>query len=214
MMLEDSHFSDIVCRELSIGAGKGDMSEWQEMLERIASRKEHVKIALVGKYVKLHDAYLSVAEALQHAGYENGCFVDIDWVDSEEINDSTADKLLGEVDGIILPGGFGSRGVEGMICAANFARVHGIPYFGICLGMQIAVIELRPQRARLRRRKLRRVRPEHLASGHRPDGEPARHLQEGRHHASGRLSLQGPSGQHHGVRLRRGAYLRTPPPPL
>ena len=140
MMLEDSHFSDIVCRELSIGAGKGDMSEWQEMLERIASRKEHVKIALVGKYVKLHDAYLSVAEALQHAGYENGCFVDIDWVDSEEINDSTADKLLGEVDGIILPGGFGSRGVEGMICAANFARVRGIPYFGICLGMQIAVM--------------------------------------------------------------------------
>ena len=140
MMLEDSHFSDIVCRELSIGAGKGDMSEWQEMLERIASRKEHVKIALVGKYVKLHDAYLSVAEALQHAGYENGCFVDIDWVDSEEINDSTADKLLGEVDGIILPGGFGSRGVEGMICAANYARVRGIPYFGICLGMQIAVM--------------------------------------------------------------------------
>ena len=107
MMLEDSHFSDIVCRELSIGAGKGDMSEWQEMLERIASRKEHVRIALVGKYVKLHDAYLSVAEALQHAGYENGCYVDIDWVDSEEINDATADKLLGEVDGIIVPGGFG-----------------------------------------------------------------------------------------------------------
>lgn len=141
MMLEESHLSDIVCRELSIGAGKGDMTEWQEMLERIAARKDHVKIALVGKYVKLHDAYLSVAEALQHGGYETGCFVDIDWVDSEEINDSTVDKLLGEVDGIILPGGFGARGVEGMICAANYARTQGIPYFGICLGMQIAVIE-------------------------------------------------------------------------
>lgn len=141
MMLEESHLSDIVCRELSIGAGKGDMTEWQEMLERIAARKNHVKIALVGKYVKLHDAYLSVAEALQHGGYETGCFVDIDWVDSEEINDSTVDKLLGEVDGIILPGGFGARGVEGMICAANYARTQGIPYFGICLGMQIAVIE-------------------------------------------------------------------------
>ena len=140
MMLEESHLSDIVCRELSIGAGKGDMSEWQEMLERIAARKNHVKIALVGKYVKLHDAYLSVAEALQHGGYETGCFVDIDWVDSEEINDSTVDKLLGEVDGIILPGGFGARGVEGMICAANYARTQGIPYFGICLGMQIAVM--------------------------------------------------------------------------
>ena len=115
MMLEESHLSDIVCRELSIGAPKGDMSDWVAMLERIAARKDHVKIALVGKYVKLHDAYLSVAEALQHGGYENGCFVDIEWVDSEEINDSTADKLLGEVDGIILPGGFGPRGVEGMI---------------------------------------------------------------------------------------------------
>ena len=140
MMLEESHLSDIVCRELSIGAPKGDMSDWVAMLERIAARRDHVKIALVGKYVKLHDAYLSVAEALQHGGYENGCFVDFDWVDSEEINDSTADKLLGEVDGIILPGGFGPRGVEGMICAANYARVQGIPYFGICLGMQIAVM--------------------------------------------------------------------------
>ena len=119
MMLEESHLSDIVCRELSIGAGKGDMTEWQEMLERIAARKNHVKIALVGKYVKLHDAYLSVAEALQHGGYETGCFVDIDWVDSEEINDSTVDKLLGEVDGIILPGGFGARGVEGKIGRAT-----------------------------------------------------------------------------------------------
>ena len=108
------------------------------MVSRIATRSKTCSIALVGKYVKLHDAYLSVAEALQHGGYDTGCFVDIDWVDSEEINDSTVDKLLGEVAGIILPGGFGARGVEGMICAANYARTQGIPYFGICLGMQIA----------------------------------------------------------------------------
>lgn len=140
MMLEESHLSDIVCRELSIGAPKGDMTEWTDMLARVAARKHHVKIALVGKYVKLHDAYLSVAEALQHGGYENEAFVEIDWVDSEEINDSTADKLLGGADGIILPGGFGPRGIEGMICTANYARAQGIPYFGICLGMQIAVM--------------------------------------------------------------------------
>lgn len=140
VMLEESHLSDIVCRELSIGAGKGDMSDWTAMLERIASRKEHVRISLVGKYVRLHDAYLSVAEALQHAGYENGCFVDIDWVDSEELNSSTVDKLLGETDGIIIPGGFGPRGIEGMIDAAEYARSHNIPYLGICLGMQIAVM--------------------------------------------------------------------------
>ena len=140
LMLEESHLSDIVCRELALPHSKPDMSEWYDMLDRISARKNHVKVALVGKYVKLHDAYLSVYEALQHAGYENGVFVDVDWVDSEEINDSTADKLLSGADGIILPGGFGSRGVEGMICACNYARKHKIPYFGICLGMQVAVI--------------------------------------------------------------------------
>lgn len=140
LMLEESHFSDIVCRELAIGAPKGDMSDWMNMLDRIASRSCHVKIALVGKYVKLHDAYLSVAEALQHGGYETGVFVDIDWVDSEELSDATADKLLSDCDGIIVPGGFGERGVDGMLCAASYARLHNIPYFGICLGMQIAVM--------------------------------------------------------------------------
>lgn len=140
LMLEESHFCDIVCRELSLARGKGDMTEWYDMLDRIANRKGSVKIALVGKYVRLHDAYLSVAEALQHAGFENGTEVEIDWVDSEDINDSTVDKLLSSADGIILPGGFGSRGIEGMVCAANYCRTHGVPYFGICLGMQIAAI--------------------------------------------------------------------------
>lgn len=140
LMLEESHFCDIVCRELALACRKSDMSEWYEMIDRIDNRKGTVKIALVGKYVRLHDAYLSVAEALQHAGFENGVKVDIDWVDSEEINDSTVDKLLSGSDGVILPGGFGNRGIEGMICAANFCRIRNIPYFGICLGMQIAVI--------------------------------------------------------------------------
>ena len=140
MMLEQSHFCDIVCRELVLDCRKGDMSEWHEMLERIEQRSGKVRIALVGKYVRLHDAYLSVAEALQHAGYENGVEVDIEWVDSEEINDSTVNKLLSGCDGVILPGGFGPRGIEGMVCAAEYCRSRRIPYFGICLGMQIAVI--------------------------------------------------------------------------
>ena len=117
-----------------------DLGEWTGMLARMDARQGRVKIALVGKYVKLHDAYLSVAEALHHAGYEVGCFVDIDWVDSETINDQTVGQLLAGADGIILPGGFGARGIPGMLCAANYARVHSIPYFGICLGMQIAVM--------------------------------------------------------------------------
>ena len=140
LMLHTGGLDEVVVQKLKLDVPAADLTEWKQVVSRIATRSKTCSIALVGKYVKLHDAYLSVAEALQHAGYENGCFVDIDWVDSEEINDSTADKLLGEVDGIILPGGFGSRGVEGMICAANYARVRGIPYFGICLGMQIAVM--------------------------------------------------------------------------
>ena len=141
LMLEESHLSDIVCRELSIDAKEPDMTEWMEMLDRINNCKKTVKIAIVGKYVQLHDAYLSVAEALRHAGFENGATVEIGWVDSEDITDENAEQMLSEYDGILVPGGFGSRGIEGKICTARYARTHNVPYFGICLGMQIAVIE-------------------------------------------------------------------------
>ncbi len=141
MMLEESHFSEIVCRELSLPLNHCDMRDWTDMLERVRKRDKSVKIALVGKYVKLHDAYLSVAEALNHAGYENGCIVEIKWVDSEEVNEKTADDLLGDCKGILVPGGFGDRGIQGKIVAAGYARENNIPYLGICLGMQIAVVE-------------------------------------------------------------------------
>ncbi len=141
LMLEKAHISDIVCRDLNLKSHKPDLSDWEHMVERIKSRERHVKIGLVGKYVELHDAYLSVAEALHHAGYYQNSFVDIDWIDSETITPETADEILSKVDGIIVPGGFGQRGIEGMILAAQYAREHNIPYFGICLGMQIAVIE-------------------------------------------------------------------------
>ena len=141
LMLEEQHFSDIVCRELNINRPKGDMSEWLNMLDRIKSRDKKVKIALVGKYIQLHDAYLSVVEALNHAGYENSAVVEIDWVDAELVTRYTVDELLGSADGILVPGGFGVRGVEGKITAAKYAREHNIPYLGICLGMQTAVIE-------------------------------------------------------------------------
>lgn len=141
MMLEEANFSDIVCRELHIDAPKPDMADWQAMLDRINSREHEVTIALCGKYVQLHDAYLSVAEALRHGGYENKAFVQIKWVDTELITEYTVDELLGDVDGILIPGGFGNRGVEGKIIAAKYAREHDVPYLGICLGMQTAVIE-------------------------------------------------------------------------
>ena len=141
IMLEESKFSWIVCRELGIDAGPCEMEGWKDMVRRIKSRSKTVKIAIVGKYVKLHDAYLSVAEALRHGGYENDCHVKIMWVEAEDVNDANASQMLGEADGILVPGGFGDRGIEGKISAARYARENNIPYFGICLGMQIAVIE-------------------------------------------------------------------------
>ncbi len=141
LMLEKSNISDVVCRELHIDAKKPDLSEWERLVERIHGCEGSVRIALVGKYVQLHDAYLSVAEALRHAGYCFGTKVKIDWIDSEALTDENISEKLGAADGIIVPGGFGGRGIEGMIRAAHYARENDIPYFGICLGMQIAVIE-------------------------------------------------------------------------
>jgi len=141
LMLEKSHFSEVVCRELGIDAKEPDLAEWTEMVNRIKSRPYTVHIGLVGKYVALHDAYLSVAEAMRHAGYFHNTHIKIHWIDSELITDENAAEMLGGLDGIIVPGGFGQRGIEGMISAAKFARENNIPYFGICLGMQIAVIE-------------------------------------------------------------------------
>lgn len=141
IMLEKNHFSDIVCRELGINASEPDLTDWNEMLERIKNRNKKVTIGLVGKYVQLHDAYLSVAEALRHAGYVYGARVQIKWIDSETItNDNVAETLAG-CDGLLVPGGFGNRGIEGKIATAHYARTNNVPYLGICLGMQIAVIE-------------------------------------------------------------------------
>ena len=141
LMLEKSNFSSVVCRELGIEAKEADLDEWKKMVESIEARTECINIGLVGKYVGLHDAYLSVAEALRHAGYFHNTHINIEWIDSEELEKGDIDAKLSHLDGIIVPGGFGQRGIEGMILAAKYAREHHLPYFGICLGMQIAVIE-------------------------------------------------------------------------
>ena len=141
LMLEKANFSSVVCRELGIDAPAPDLAEWTDMVERIKNRDDHVKIGLVGKYVQLHDAYLSVAEAMRHAGYTLNTHIDIEWIDSETITNDNYTSVLGGLDVIIVPGGFGGRGIYGMILAAKFARETDIPYFVICLGMQIAVIE-------------------------------------------------------------------------
>ena len=141
LMLEKSNFSSVVCRELGIEAPLPDLSEWEHIVERMKTAEDEVKIGLVGKYVALHDAYLSVAEALRHAAWSLGHSLKISWIDSENLTPENYKDVLSGLQGIIVPGGFGGRGIEGMILSARYAREHGIPYFGICLGMQISVIE-------------------------------------------------------------------------
>ena len=140
--LEKLGFAKVVLRELGLREDiPCELSDWKDLVYRIHHTESRVDIALVGKYISLHDAYLSVAEALRHGGWHNGCEVRIHYVDSEDVSSARVTELLSSMDGIIIPGGFGNRGTEGMIEAARFARKMRIPYLGLCLGMQIAVIE-------------------------------------------------------------------------
>lgn len=142
LQMEDEGLGSAVCKVLGLKNIPSQLDEWKKMVARFNNPKHKVKIALVGKYVELHDAYLSVVESLVHGGIHNEAEVEIDWVKSEDLIDEKACAArLAAADGIIVPGGFGDRGIEGMICAARFARMKKIPYFGICLGMQILVIE-------------------------------------------------------------------------
>lgn len=139
-MLEEQNLADIVCEKTGLEIRKPDLTEWKQVVENIKASTKPVNIALVGKYVALHDAYLSVSEALYHGGFENHAKVNIQWIDSQGLENANLDEVFKDTDGIILPGGFGDRGIEGMISVANYARNKQIPYLGICLGMQIAAI--------------------------------------------------------------------------
>lgn len=141
LMMEDEHLAQAVCDCLHLPCPEPDLTEWKDMVDRLQHPDKKVEIALVGKYTQLHDAYLSVVEALHHGGIENRTEVLIRWVDSEELEREGCEKLLSGIDGMIIPGGFGNRGTEGMILAAQYARENRIPYLGICLGMQMAMIE-------------------------------------------------------------------------
>lgn len=138
LMLEEQHTAEIICSKLHLEQREPDLEGWKDMVNHIHHADKPVTIALVGKYVALHDAYLSVAEALQHGSFENEARLTIKWVDSEHLENP--EEIFRDVDGIILPGGFGGRGVEGMIETADYARRNNVPYLGICLGMQIAAI--------------------------------------------------------------------------
>ncbi|MDR1465581.1 MAG: CTP synthase [Oscillospiraceae bacterium] len=144
LMLEQNHLTDVVCRKLALPNPPPDLQEWSEMVGHIRECRDEVRVGLVGKYVKLHDAYLSVAESLFHGGIANRVKVMIDWIDSEELGKLSPARVgeqLHQLDGILIPGGFGQRGIEGKILAIQYAREHSVPMLGICLGMQLAVIE-------------------------------------------------------------------------
>lgn len=142
LALREERLDDIVCKRFALDTPGPDLSEWISMVNTAMSLTDSVTIAIVGKYVELHDAYLSVAEALTHGGIGNKVKVNIKWVDSESIECGSVDEILSDVDGILVPGGFGQRGIEGKITAIQYARVNGVPFLGICLGMQLALVEI------------------------------------------------------------------------
>ncbi|MFI3284079.1 MAG: CTP synthase, partial [Erysipelotrichaceae bacterium] len=141
LMLEAQNMCTLTLERLNLPLHPVDLTEWTSMIDKIKSRNETVTISLVGKYTSLHDAYCSVVESLYHGGYQHHSHIHINWVDSEVLTEENIENILGQTHGILVPGGFGERGIEGMILAAKFAREKNIPYLGICLGMQIACIE-------------------------------------------------------------------------
>ncbi|MDQ0154333.1 CTP synthase [Robertmurraya andreesenii] len=141
LTLQEQHMDQIVLDHLKIQAPEADMTEWTALVNKVQSLSKTTRIALVGKYVELQDAYISVVEALKHAGYQFDSDIDIKWINSEEVNEGNVKELLGDADGILVPGGFGDRGIEGKIFATQYARENKVPFLGICLGMQLASIE-------------------------------------------------------------------------
>ncbi|ERN51949.1 CTP synthase [Alkalihalophilus marmarensis] len=139
--LQAQNFDQIVCDHLKLDTKQAEMTEWKSLVDKVQNLSSKVKIALVGKYVALPDAYLSVAEALRHAGYAYDADLEIDWVDAEKVTDENVESLLKDADGILVPGGFGDRGIEGKISAIKYARENHVPFLGICLGMQLATVE-------------------------------------------------------------------------
>ena len=190
LLMAREGLDEVVCRKLGLITHQPDLREWSAMVKREKNARKRVTIALVGKYTQLHDAYLSVVESLNHAGTANDAVVDIRWVDSETLTEASAAERLAGCGGILVPGGFGDRGIEGMIAAVRYAREHSMPYFGICLGMQMAVIEFARHVAGLDGRQLHRVCPStaHPVIDLMPDQRGCH--RQGRHHAPGRLPLR------------------------
>ena len=141
LAMEKENLAQVACECLKLSCPEPDLADWKAMVESLRSPVRDVTVALVGKYIQLHDAYISVVEALKHGGIASHATVNIKWINSEELNEENASELLKDVDGILVPGGFGDRGIDGKITAIHYARTQGIPFLGLCLGMQLAIVE-------------------------------------------------------------------------
>lgn len=141
LAMEKEHLAQVACECLHLDCPEPDLADWKKMVEDLRHPTDEVQIALVGKYVSLHDAYISVVEALKHGGITNHATVHIKWIDSETVTPENVEELLGDCNGVLVPGGFGSRGIEGKILAIQYARTHGVPFLGLCLGMQLTIVE-------------------------------------------------------------------------
>lgn len=141
LAMEKEHLAQVACECLHLDCPEPDLADWKKMVEDLRHPTDEVQVALVGKYVSLHDAYISVVEALKHGGITNHATVHIKWIDSETVTPENVEELLGDCNGVLVPGGFGSRGIEGKILAIQYARTHGIPFLGLCLGMQLTIVE-------------------------------------------------------------------------
>ena len=213
-VLRDEGLDDLVCTQLGIDAPRAGLGEWQEVIDRIGEPREPVTIALVGKYVKLHDAYLSVHEALKHAGVHQGAAVRVQWVDAENMSYEETAELLEQVDGVLVPGGFGSRGWEGKILACQVARERSIPYLGICLGMHVAVSEFARNVAGFDGANSTEMDPETPYPGDRPASRAEGDRGSRRHDAAGRAGGRAGRRDADARGLRRRRHPRAPPPPL
>ncbi len=141
LAMEKEKLAQVVCESLKLSCPEPDLSDWTSMVDALRNPNKEVSIALVGKYIQLHDAYISVAEALKHGGIASHANVHLKWVDSEQVNSENVEELLKDADGVLVPGGFGNRGIEGKVAAIAYARNHQVPFLGICLGMQLSIVE-------------------------------------------------------------------------
>ena len=186
LILHDEGLDDVVCDVLRLDAPI-DLSPWEVVVERAEEAERPVRIGLIGKYVALPDAYLSVAESLRHAGFHHGARVEIDWIQAEDVEGLLAAGRLSELDGMVIPGGFGVRGIEGKIAAATYARENDIPCLGLCLGLQVMSIEFARNVLGLQGANSSEFDPEQPPPGHRHHARPARPHGHGRHHAPRRV---------------------------